>query len=171
MTMQQLRLETPSGSLGYDPSIGMICDLRFSVQGRQIEPLHAAPWLNEPRVQEDAKLLPVERRLQGDFFCAPFAGNDVEGGPAHGYSANSAWQTISSGSDRAHMRLERLITGAQLDCHVQLAPDAPLLYQTHFLTGGEGGLPVAHHPMVRMQGSAKLCTSPKLCVLTLRDAV
>ena len=148
-----------------DPRIGNIRELRLSHGGRSVAPLHTAEWVGAPgRLTED--LLPVERDLAGDFFCAPFGASDVEAAPAHGWPANSAWDVAERLPGSLRLVLGRDVLGARIEKRLRLVPDAPILYQEHLLTGGSGGLTVAHHPMVRVTGRACFSCSPKRAILT-----
>lgn len=160
-----LTTETPAGSLTVDPALGNIRHLAFHADDRVIAPLHAAPWIEEP--ESDAlPLAPVERHLSGDFFCAPFGANDLDGAPIHGWSANSPWALLDRGAGSLAFRLERPVMGARIEKTLRLAPDAPLLYQRHEIAGGEGGLTVAHHPMLRMAEGGRIDVSPKRFAMT-----
>ena len=159
-----LLAETPICSVGIDPSVGNIPKLAFRWQGRTLQPLHRAPWVDDQHVPESIPA--VDRTLSGDFVCAPFGLSDVEPAPPHGWSANSAWRLVTQGDQGLTFELERLILGATLQKHVCPSPDAPLLYQTHVIAGGEGGLTFAHHPMIRVTGGARLFTSPKRLAVT-----
>ena len=147
--------ETAVGQLAVDPALGNIRALVFAWGGRNLVPLHAAPWLDEPDIQADTSLLPVERQLSGDFLCAPFGASDLVAGPAHGWSANSAWTQHVAATGSLAFRLDRPVLGAQITKTLRLAPDAPLLYQDHRIEGGSGGLTVAHHPMIHLAGRGR----------------
>jgi hypothetical protein len=156
-----VEVSTAVGSLSFDKSLGTITDLDFRWQGRHLTPLHRAPWLDEPAVQDDTALLPVERRLTGDYFCAPFGLSDLEAAPAHGWSANSPWTVDLCDRGRIDATLRRLVLGARITKRQTLADKAPLLYQEHWIEGGEGDLTVAHHPMVRIAGIGRFDCSAK----------
>ncbi|MDJ1017659.1 MAG: hypothetical protein QNJ35_14215 [Paracoccaceae bacterium] len=158
--------ETSAGRLSVDPGIGNIRHLSFVSGDRQIEPLHTAPWVEDPEILSDAGILPVERRLSGDFFCAPFGASDLEDAPAHGWPANSAWNVGRAGAGSISLTLAREVMGAKIVKTLRLARDAPLLYQEHTISGGSGGLTLAHHPMIRLGGRGRLSCSTKCAVLT-----
>ena len=162
---------TGVGAVAVDPSLGNLRALSFEWGGRRIAPLHSAPWVGEPGTAADEGLLPIERCLAGDFFCAPFGASDVEAAPAHGWSANSAWELTGRAEDALSFRLVRTVMGAAITKSLRLAADAPLLYQEHTLTGGSGALTVAHHPMIAMQNRAWFSCSPKRAVLTPEQAL
>jgi len=148
-----------------DPGLGNIRELRLTHSGRTITPLHTAEWVGATG-DLPADLLPVERELAGDFFCAPFGVSDVEFAPAHGWSANSRWDVVETQAKALRLVLQRDVLGARIEKCIRLVPDAPILYQEHKVAGGTGGLTVAHHPMVRIAGRARFSCSPKRAVLT-----
>jgi hypothetical protein len=143
-----------------DPSLGNIPLWR--VGGRQ--PLHAAPWRDEPDVQDDQDLHPVNRRLAGDFLCMPFGRDDVGGDPPHGLTANTPWDVVQQDVAHATLRLRALPRGATVTKHVRLVGEA--LLQTHEIEGGAGEVTLAHHPMSRMAEGGRLSFSPKRAALT-----
>ena len=156
--------QTPVCSVAVDPSVGNLPKLAFHWQGKTLEPLHRAPWVDDEAFPE--AMPPVERKLSGDFVCAPFGLSDVELSPPHGWSANSAWRLVVQNDQGLMLELEHLIMGAKLQKQLRPSSDAPLLYQTHTITGGEGGLTFAHHPMIRVTGGARLFTSAKRLAIT-----
>jgi len=160
----ELTLSVPGAGLRLDPRLGTLTTLWFETDGRRITPLHAAHWLDDAAVQADSALPLVERRLAGDFFCAPF-GNSGLPLPIHGWPANSPWEveeiTQTGKGGLARLSLLRPVQGARLTKVVELSAHDPLVYQTHELTGGDGPLTVAHHPMVRMAGMGWMSYSPK----------
>lgn len=161
-----LRIASPAGGVAFDPEIGNLRDLEFRHDGRVLRPLHCAAWASDARIDPDSPTPPVEQRLAGDFFCAPFGANDVEGGPAHGWSANSRWSVVERGEGWLVVGLDRRIMGARIEKRLELGGEAPLLYQSHVIEDGSGGLPVAHHPMVRLAGGGRFFCSPKRLLMT-----
>ena len=164
----QFKISSPAGALTFHAHVGNIGSLVFHASGsdREINALHTAHWVGKISAADVEGLLPVEEYLSGDFFCAPFAGNDLLDGPAHGWSANSDWTITKQATDRITARLGKDTMGAAIEKVLLLAPDAPLLYQRHDVIGGEGELPVAHHPMVRLKGRGRLSCSAKEAALT-----
>ncbi|MDL2398134.1 hypothetical protein [Rhizobium mayense] len=159
-------IETASGALQFDGAVGNIPQLRLRSGERWIEPLHVAPWRDEPDVQTNPAISPVERRLAGDFFCAPFAASVDPAVPGHGWTANSAWKLQARAASWLDFVLVRDVSGAMITKRLVLADDAPLLYQQHMIEGGRGALPVAHHPMFRLSGRGRFFTSKKKIILT-----
>lgn len=126
--------------------------------------LHAAPWRDEADVQADPTIPLVNKRLAGDFLCMPFGKDDLGTDPIHGYPANSPWEVISADATTAHLRLRLPVRGATIEKRVQI--QGPVLYQTHHVTGGQGAVSFAHHPMAHMAQGGALSFSPKRAVLT-----
>lgn len=163
-----MTLAVPDGALTLDPSLGNLRGLRFW-DGRQwIDPLHSAPWLDEVAIHSCEDIPLVERHLSGDFLCAPFGISDSA--PIHGWTANSAWrieEVMQSGQQaEARLSLGRPVMGAEVTKQLRLRRGEPLLYQAHRLSGGEGALTLAHHPMVHMASGGQLSFSPKRLALT-----
>lgn len=144
----------------FDPATGHLGDLLLN----GCDVLHRAPWLDAADVQADDGIPLVERRLQGDFFCAPFGKSDLIDAPIHGATANSAWDLVHQEGSSATWRLRADVMGALVDKTVTLQGGA--LMQTHRISGGRGGLPVAHHPMVHMADGGVLSFSPKRYAIT-----
>lgn len=164
-------LEADGIALILDLRTGVMRGLTITRDGRSIEPLHKAPWLDEAEIQADDSLAPHLRGLAGDFFCAPFGTNDVEPAPAHGWPANSPWTLIErrrlpSGGASARFSLDREVFGARLEKTLTLRDDHPFVYQTHRFTGGRGAITAAHHAMTRMPHGGRLSVSPKTYAAT-----
>lgn len=155
-----ITLRHGDATLVFDPSVGNIPV--WDVTGR--DPLHAAPWRDEPEIQDDPALPLVNKRLAGDFLCAPFGRDDLQDDPIHGLPANSPWDPVEIGVSHGRFRLQATVRGAVVEKDLRLT--GPVLYQTHRLTGGEGRITLAHHPMSRMAGGGRLSFSPKRMALT-----
>ena len=162
--MGWVRADTKMGSVAVDAEIGNLRELCFVVGDRRIEPLHTAHWVGTDDVPED--VAPVERQLAGDFFCAPFGASDVEAAPPHGKSANSHWSIVELAADKIELTLDAPVLGAEISKILRISDTAPILYQTHRLSGGEGSLTVAHHPMVHLSGAGHLSVSAKRAALS-----
>ncbi len=160
-----IRLAIGTNSVAVDPALGNLRELVLTNGGRSVVPLHTAPWVGETD-ELPRDLTPIERQLAGDFFCAPFGASNVDPAPAHGWTANSAWEPCGAADHSLRFKLRRPVMGARIRKTVRLSADAPLLYQEHLITGGTGGLTVAHHPMVRIATRARFSCSYKRAVLT-----
>ena len=155
-----------------DLRVGHVRRLAVARDGRSLEPLHTAPWVDDPAVTNDESLLANLRFLSGDFFCAPFCGADLEAAPStHGWPANSPWRLIevrphAGGGQTARYELEHAVMGARLIKEFTLRDGHPFLYERHVFVGGSGALPVANHAMVRFPNGGVLSFSPKRLAFT-----
>ncbi|TJV39700.1 MAG: hypothetical protein E5Y02_24880 [Mesorhizobium sp.] len=159
-------------SVSLDLTVGHIADMTVDGDGRQLKPLHRAPWVDAGETLPN-DLPQGTVRLSGDFLCAPFSRSDVEDAPLHGWPANSGWDiTESSATDggwRAGFRLRHKVMGASVDKILTLIDGHPFLYQEHVFSGGHGAISVAHHPMTAMKGGGRLAFSPKRFAATPAD--
>ncbi|KRB25735.1 MULTISPECIES: hypothetical protein [Mesorhizobium] len=170
MTISTIKAKGISVSL--DLTVGHIADMVVDVAGRQLRPLHRAPWVDAGEALPN-DLPQGTVRLSGDFLCAPFSRSDVEEAPLHGWPANSAWDVLDSNATRdgwrAVFRLRHKVMGASVDKIFTLIDGHPFLYQEHVFSGGSGAISVAHHPMTVMKGGGRLAFSPKRFAATLAD--
>ena len=152
-------------SVSLDLAVGHVAAMAVEAGGRVLEPLHRAPWIDEPPESLPPGLPDGVVRLSGDFLCAPFSVADVEVAPLHGWPANSAWEVVESaavaGGWRATFRLGRAVMGATVEKTLTLRDGHPFLYQEHAFTGGHGAISVAHHAMTAMRDGGRLAFSPK----------
>jgi hypothetical protein len=141
------RLDNGLVELGVNRFGGQLGPVRFVLDDRTIEPMHRAPWLDEPGAADSTML----QNLQGDFFCAPFGENDLlpGDGNAHGLTANGVWREVVATGTRLELELQDEVAGARVRKEVSLRPGEPVVYQVHRLEGGEGALPLGHHAMIR----------------------
>lgn len=161
------RIATGGIALDFDRHCGIISDLAIdakTARGEQVlRPLHRAPWVASGETLPDT-LAPIEGKLAGDFFCAPFAEASAEVG-IHGWSANGDWvgnaPEVSEDGVTATYHLKQPIMGASLMKRITLRAGHPVVYQTHEFTSGAGRLPVAHHAMIHVPGGAQLSFSKK----------
>jgi hypothetical protein len=144
-----------------DPELG---NLRvFAVSGREV--LHTAHWVEDGVEGGTDAPVPIERKLAGDFFCAPFGGGDLPDTPAHGWTANSSWSLIcrveTGASAIMKFELDRSVRDARVSKEVTLKAGHPAVYQKHVIRGGSGPLTYAHHPMVSMKNGGHIGFSTK----------
>lgn len=151
----------------FRPETGLIELFTVTDGGREIAPLHRAPWVDTGEAMPEGAA-PHMARLGGDFFCAPFAGRE-DGSALHGWPANAGW-TVTGGGPTLTARLDRTVQGAILTKTLTLRDDHPFLYQTHRFEGGTGRIPVANHANVAVKDGALIRTSPKHHWETPRDA-
>ncbi|MEJ6394490.1 hypothetical protein V8J82_14580 [Gymnodinialimonas sp. 2305UL16-5] len=134
----------------------------WQVGGRT--PLHAAPWRDEPEIQDNPDLPLVNKRLAGDFFCMPFGRDDLHGYPPHGPTANTPWTQMGHSGHTARFVNAAGPLGAAVAKEVQIS--GPSLLQRHVVDKGAGAVTFAHHPMVHMAEGGRLSFSPKRAVIT-----
>jgi hypothetical protein len=147
---------------------GLLDGFTVTDGGREISPLHRAPWVGtDEAMPEDAA--PLMARLGGDFFCAPFGGHE-DGSALHGWPANAPWTVTRVEGGRLEARLERRVQGATLTKTLHLHDDHPFVYQTHRFDGGTGRIPVANHANVSVKNGALIRWSPKRFWETPKDA-
>ncbi len=164
-------IQTEMGALTFDPEVGNIPELNFRWQGQTLTPLHVAPWTKDPDAQDATDVPLVDRKLAGDFVCAPFGKSDVEHAPPHGWPANSRWTVSANGPGWLEATLDRPVMGARITKKLSLRANAPVLVQTHVIEGGEGGLTFSHHPMIDVSGGARLSCSAKRLALTIENPI
>jgi hypothetical protein len=126
-------LEWPRGRLALHGAGGMLADLRLLLDdGREVEPLYHAPWLDEPETQAEGMLA----NLRGEFACLPWgAPSALPGGSRlpdrlqpedlqlHGYPAMAAWRLVDSSPTHlsigldfpGHNALRRLVRTIHVD--------------------------------------------------------
>lgn len=153
-----------------NPDGGHLDEVVFRVGGQELRPMHRAPWRGSGEVLADDTPT-VLRSLAGDFFCAAFCDNDLDGGPPHGWTANGRWHTagkqrLAAGGVSAAFDLEPKVAGASVRKEIVLRPGQPVVYQRHTLRGGTGRLPIAHHAMIRAPGGVALSFSAKAFGIT-----
>lgn len=149
-------------SVTLDLAVGHIRDLTVDRDGRRVAPLHRAPWFEESHADDAPAHL---KRLSGDFLCAPFGLSDIDGSPAHGWPANSAWDHVETraidGGARAVFALQKQVMGARVLKEFTVRDGHPFLYQRHLFQGGEGAVSVGLHMMVSLPQGGHLSFSPK----------
>ncbi len=161
-------LEVRGIRVALDLTLGQLAVFEVTQDGRTIAPFARVPWADGPDdpAYFPADMAPHLRRMSGDFFCAPFCADDVEGAPAHGWTANSAWELIDEipfeGGITARFRLMRRVAGAVVEKLWTLRDDHPFLYQEHRFIGGTGRIPVSHHALFNLREGGILQFSPKL---------
>jgi hypothetical protein len=167
------KIATNGIALTFNPDGGIIDNLTIDTADGPLQPLHRAPWVRSGE-QLPPHVAPVEAKLAGDFFCAPF-GASAEDVPIHGWAANGKWNAagtteIADGAITARYTLEQAINGAQLAKEITLVPGQPIVYQRHIFAGGAGHIPIAHHAMIHVPGGAQLSFSRKAFGKTPNDA-
>ncbi|WP_128515017.1 hypothetical protein [Tabrizicola thermarum] len=145
------------------PRGGVLDGLTVRDQGRDIAPLHRAPW-TEAEVPADAP--PHQAWLRGDFLAAPMGASEQG---LHGLSANGDWQVLPSPEGCLRAVLGGAGQGATVVKELSVSDGHPFVYQRHLFIGGSGALPVANHAMVSVPNGAKLSFSRKRWWETLAE--
>ncbi len=158
-------IEAEGVHLTLDLAVGHIRRFEVERNGLRISPLHVAPWVDDPTIAGDPKILPNLKFLAGDFFCAPFGKSDVEEAPSHGWPANSEWTALGDsrfpGGITARFELVRRVMGAKLVKEITLRDGHPFAYQRHVFSGGSGAVSAASHAMTKFPAGGRLSFSPK----------
>jgi hypothetical protein len=161
-------LELGGNRVVLDTEVGHLRDLTLTAGGRAISPLHTAPWTSDAPIDRTSALPPTEQALSGDFLCAPFCANDIEGGPLHGATANGPWRVVDASAADAMLmaELRPRVMGATVRKTLRFRSGEPFLYITHGFAGGTGRVPVSHHAMIHVETTARLSYSPKALYYT-----
>ena len=145
------RIDGERVTVGVTEQAGHLHPVVFRLGGREVTPMHIAPWADEP---PDPEQPPVIQLLRGDLFCAPFSDSDVmpdaEDRLPHGASANAPWRLLERADDLLRLELSRPVLGARLLKRIELRPGHAVVYQRHTFVGGSGSLPLGHHAMLRV---------------------
>src|SRR5262245_43667291 len=131
-----------------DTEVGHLRQLEFASGDRVLVPLHVAPWVTDAPIDRNIALSPTEQALAGDFLCAPFCANDVEGGPIHGATANEPWRVVNEQVTAENAEtdyvLSRKVMGAAVRRALRFRAGEPFLYILHAFEGGRGQIPISH---------------------------
>ncbi|CAN5623175.1 hypothetical protein BH09VER1_BH09VER1_13860 [soil metagenome] len=146
---------------------GHLAPVRFRLGPQSVEPFSIAPWATEKLAPGTPQIL---KSLRGDFFCAPFGGNEAafrgESHPVHGDSANAKWHFESldktKDSSLLHLSLKTKVRPGRVDKFIELRKGHTALYCRHILSGATGPMNFGHHAMLLFPdspGSGRISTS------------
>ncbi|MFN4203913.1 MAG: hypothetical protein ACK4GM_12715 [Tabrizicola sp.] len=147
----------------FHPRGGVLDGFCASDEGRDIAPLHRAPWA-AAEVPPDAP--PHQAWLAGDFLAAPMGASEHG---LHGRAANGDWQVLEAPAGTLRAVLSGAVQGATVVKELSLTDGHPFVYQRHLFIGGTGALPVANHAMVSVPNGARLSFSRKRWWETLAE--
>jgi hypothetical protein len=147
---------------------GHLAPVRFHLANNVVQPYSIAPWAGE---KMDPKIPPLLQSLRGDFFCAPFGGNDRpyrgEQHPAHGETAQAKWKLESFKQSAAetelHLSLMTKVRPGRVDKTIRLRSGETALYSRHVISGMSGKMAPGHHATLKFPdaaGSGLIDTSP-----------
>jgi len=145
---------------------GQLSPVRFHLPHGVVEPFAVAPWAEE----KPADTPPMLQALRGDFFCAPFGGNENvyrgERHPAHGETASAPWRFESlrrgNGEVTLHLSLETRVRPGLVEKFIRLRDGETAVYCQHVLSGFAGRMNVGHHATLKFPaepGSGHISTS------------
>ena len=164
------------GSLAVQRLGAMLAPLTFVLpDGRQVSPMHVAPWAGEA----EAERLPgVLRRLRGEWACAPFgysaplcettarwaalAEQPEPDEESHGHSSNAEWNWEAADAGTLKLNLEYPVASPIRCVERVVTPDpraaaVDLTFTIHVRTACR--LPIGLHPVFRvpaLAGSARV---------------
>lgn len=145
-------LGTASTRLCVTRTAGMMAPVTFFADSETpIQPYYIAPWWNEGCAPEIPTLL---ASLRGDFFCAPFGGNEAPHRgityPPHGEAANSEWalERVDASAEGAalHLNQAQKLQPGLIRKSLAVLEGQSVVYSRHELTGMEGPMCIGHHP-------------------------
>jgi hypothetical protein len=146
-------------SVRFAPELGRLDDIVVEDAGREVSPLHHAPWVGTAEAMP-GDAAPLMAGLGGDFFCAPFALSEGNS-PLHGWPANVRWDIALAAPDRVRAVCSRAVHGATLIKDLAVLDAHPFVYQRHVFIGGEGRVSAANHANVSVSNGAHIRTSAK----------
>jgi len=149
----------------------MLAPITFVLaDGRQVSPMHIAPWAGAPGTEELPGIL---RRLRGDWSCAPFGyavpvpdaapawaallGEPEEGEELHGHSSNAEWDWQPGATGTLALALDYPAASpvSRVERHIVPDPDRPavdIVFTIHIREACR--LPIGLHPTFRLPKSA-----------------
>ena len=138
---------------------GMMAPVTFFADtDNPVEPYYVNPWSEEGCSPDIPSLLAV---LRGDFFCAPFGGNDdpYEGAayPPHGATANLPWTIgeLRMDDNGAALRInQEQPLGGEVEKWLAVLEDQSVVYSRNRMMGMKGPMCVGHHPNLFIPDSA-----------------
>jgi hypothetical protein len=155
------------GALTVQRHAAMLAPLTFLLpNGRQVSPMHVAPWAEEPGIEAQPGIL---QRLRGEWPCVPFGysvpndGFPTEWaklmGPAapdeevHGHSSNHAWNWEESNDHSLALSIEYPATSPirRLERRITPDPAAPAVdIELRIEVRDACRLPIGLHPSFKL---------------------
>lgn len=139
---------------------GMMGPVRFFADSAApVQPYLIAPWWNEGVEPGTPAMIGA---LRGDFFCAPFGGNNEPFNgrtyPAHGESPNSPWtlerveQTAAGAA--LHLVQQQTVQPGTIRKALAVREGENVIYSRNLLEGMQGPMCLGHHPNMYLPDSA-----------------
>jgi len=142
--------------------------------GRQVSPMHVAPWANEPEANAQPGIL---RKLRGEWPCVPFGYSvPVEGWPeawarvmgppatgeeVHGHSSNQdwTWRESESGSLSLALAYPQGSPVERVERTITPDPSAPAVdIEFRIVVRRACRLPIGLHPVFRLPAATGAAT-------------
>ena len=155
---------------------GMLGPVTFLLpDGRQVSPLHVAPWFDDPTRKDQP---PILQDLRGEWPCVPFGtdaprslsegwsatGETFDGaGVPHGHSSNAEWVFTETAPDRITLTCDYANTHPirRLTRTIAADPQAPALNITLTVEARRPcRLPIGLHPTLRLPTTAQARLDP-----------
>jgi hypothetical protein len=147
---------------------GHLAPVSFTLGAKTVQPYSVAPWAEE---KLDPSIPALLQSLRGDFFCAPFGGNDTpyrgEKHPAHGETAQSQWKFESlektPTATELKLSMQVKVRAGRIDKLIRLRKGETALYCRHTISGMSGKMAPGHHATLKFPdaaGSGLIDTSP-----------
>lgn len=160
------------GTLTMQREAAMLAPLTFVLRnGRQVSPLHIAPWAEEP---EAAAITGLLRRLRGEWPCVPFGyaiedrsappdwarlnGSAESGDEVHGHGSNHPWTWVESDGTSLALSIDYPETYPIKRLHRSVTPDPDVPAIDITLTveaRADCRLPIGLHPTLRLPAVAQ----------------
>lgn len=148
---------------------GHLAPVNFRLGSKVVQPFAIGPWVEDKKLLGD--LPPLLQSMRGDFFCAPFGGNETpwrgEKHPAHGETAQSNWHFEALHQDtevtELHLSLKIKVRPGRVDKIVRLRKGHTAVYCRHTMSGMSGPMCPGHHATLKFPdepGSGLISTSP-----------
>ncbi|QYM78058.1 hypothetical protein K0B96_12145 [Horticoccus luteus] len=147
---------------------GQLAPVTFQLgNGKAVQPFAIAPWAEEKVAADTPQMLRV---LRGDFFCAPFGGNETpwrgEKFPPHGEPANDVWKLVDGEARgevaRLHTRMDLTVRAGRVDKYITVREGHSAVYCENILSGMRGPMAIGTHPCLQFPdepGVARVSTS------------
>jgi len=147
---------------------GHLAPVRFRLPHGVVQPFSIAPWAEE---KADPKLPALLQSLRGDFFCAPFGGNEnpyrSERHAPHGEPAYALWKFESIKKNQTetelHLSLETKVRRGRVNKMLRLRRGETVVYCRHVVSQMSGKMNLGHHATLKFPdaaGSGLVDTSP-----------
>jgi len=133
---------------------GQMAPVTFRLGGRTIAPYSISPWDGEKMA---GAIPPMLKALRGDFFCAPFGGNQKiwrgESHPPHGDCANRPWSLESVRQEGKchdlHLSMRMKSRPGCLDKVLRLKDGETNIYSRQRFSEMSGPMNFGHHAMLK----------------------